>query len=126
MLNNNRKGFFYGYVNQKRKVKESVPPLMNKKGDLGATHQERDELLKPFFASGFTRNLSPHPSRQHAPQDGHKAAQDPPTVREDQVSDHLRNLNIHKAMAPGEMRPRDLKGTGSCSCPDTPITIMES
>ena len=28
-----------------------------------------------------------------------------PTVSEDQVCDHLRNLNIHNCMGPGEMHP---------------------
>ncbi|KFR12726.1 hypothetical protein N306_03534, partial [Opisthocomus hoazin] len=32
----------------------------------------------------------------------------PPTIREDQVHDHLRNLNIHKSMGPGEVHPRVL------------------
>ncbi|KFQ97269.1 hypothetical protein Y956_10223, partial [Nipponia nippon] len=33
----------------------------------------------------------------------------PPTVREDQVHDHLRNLNIHKSRGPDEMHPRVLR-----------------
>ncbi|KFQ70918.1 hypothetical protein N335_00907, partial [Phaethon lepturus] len=33
----------------------------------------------------------------------------PPTAREDQVRDHLRNLNIGKSMGPDEMHPRMLK-----------------
>ncbi|KFQ96443.1 hypothetical protein Y956_10351, partial [Nipponia nippon] len=33
----------------------------------------------------------------------------PPTVREDQVRDHLRNPNIHKSMGPGKMHPRVLR-----------------
>ncbi|KFQ14750.1 hypothetical protein N330_01154, partial [Leptosomus discolor] len=33
----------------------------------------------------------------------------PPNVREDQVRDHLRNLNIHKSTGPDEMHPRVLR-----------------
>jgi len=33
----------------------------------------------------------------------------PPTVSEDQVCDHLRNLNIHKPMGLDEMHPRVLR-----------------
>ncbi|KGL93601.1 hypothetical protein N301_09347, partial [Charadrius vociferus] len=33
----------------------------------------------------------------------------PPTVREDQICDHLRNLNIHKSMGPDKMHSRVLR-----------------
>ncbi|KFW70551.1 hypothetical protein AS28_01922, partial [Pygoscelis adeliae] len=33
----------------------------------------------------------------------------PPTVREDHVRDHLRNLNINKRIGPDEMHPRVLR-----------------
>ncbi|KFV09387.1 LINE-1 reverse transcriptase, partial [Tauraco erythrolophus] len=33
----------------------------------------------------------------------------PPTVGEDQVRDHLKNLKVHKSMGPDEMHPRVLK-----------------
>jgi len=62
-----------------------------------------------FFGSVFTGNLSPHPSRADGLQDGDQRGKAPPTVREDQVHDHLRNLNIHKSMGPHEMHPRVLK-----------------
>ncbi|KAK4827405.1 hypothetical protein QYF61_017810 [Mycteria americana] len=58
---NNNKGF-YTYINQKRKVKENVPPLMNKNGDLASTDEEKAEVLNNFFASVFSGNRSPHPS----------------------------------------------------------------
>ncbi|KFQ50610.1 hypothetical protein N334_03009, partial [Pelecanus crispus] len=82
-VKNNKKGF-YRYVNQKRKVKESVPSLMNKNADLVPTDKEKAEVLN-FFASVFTGNLSPHPSRVDGPQDGDQGGKAPPTVREDQV-----------------------------------------
>ncbi|KFQ65214.1 hypothetical protein N335_03662, partial [Phaethon lepturus] len=33
----------------------------------------------------------------------------PPNERENQVQDHLRNLNIHKSTGPNEMHPRVLR-----------------
>ncbi len=42
-------------------------------------------------------------------QDGNWGSKVPPTVREDQVCDHLRNLNIRKSMGPDEMHPRVLR-----------------
>ena len=45
---NNKKGF-YRYVSQKRKVKESVPPLMNKNGYLISTGEEKAEVLSNFL-----------------------------------------------------------------------------
>ncbi|KFR08507.1 hypothetical protein N306_09241, partial [Opisthocomus hoazin] len=40
---------------------------------------------------------------------GDQRGKAPPTVREGQVSDHLRNLNVHKSMGPDEMLPRVLR-----------------
>ncbi|KFQ50097.1 hypothetical protein N334_02262, partial [Pelecanus crispus] len=40
------------------------------------------------------------------PKDGEQGSKAPPTVREDQVRDHLRNLNVCKSMGPDEMHPR--------------------
>ncbi|KFQ24957.1 hypothetical protein N332_01096, partial [Mesitornis unicolor] len=43
------------------------------------------------------------------PQDRDQGEKVPPTVSEDKVHDHLRNLYIHKSMGPDEMHPRVLK-----------------
>ncbi|KFQ99157.1 hypothetical protein Y956_03676, partial [Nipponia nippon] len=50
---NNKKGF-YRYINQKRKVKESVPPLMRSSGELITRGEEKAEVLNNFLASVFT------------------------------------------------------------------------
>ncbi|KFQ91096.1 hypothetical protein Y956_15163, partial [Nipponia nippon] len=58
---NNKKGF-YRHVNQKRKVKESVPPLISKSGELVTMDEEKAEVLNNFFAPVFTGNFSSHTS----------------------------------------------------------------
>jgi len=80
--NNNKKGF-YRYVSQKKKVKESLTPMMNKNGDLVSTDEEKTKVLNTFFASVFTGNLSSHPSRVNGPQYGDEGGKAPPTERED-------------------------------------------
>jgi len=104
----NNKKDFYRYVSQKRKIKESVTP-MRKNGNLLSTDEERAEVLHNFFASVFTGNCSPRPSPADGLPDGDQRGKSLPTVREEQIRDHLRNLNIHKSVRPDEMHPRVLR-----------------
>ncbi|PKU46156.1 rna-directed dna polymerase from mobile element hypothetical protein [Limosa lapponica baueri] len=70
--------------------------------------EEEAEVLKNFFASVFTGNLSPHTSQVDGPQDRDWETKVRPTVR-DQLCDHLRNLNIEKSVGPDEVNPRVLR-----------------
>jgi len=93
-------------------VKKSIPlppTPMSKSSKLATTHKEKAEIVNNFLASVFTGNLSSHASRVHGLQDGDWGRKIPPTVREDQVCDHLRNLSIHKSMGPDEIHPRVLR-----------------
>ena len=103
-VKNNKKGF-YRYISQKRKVKGSIPPLTTKTGKLVKKDKEKAEVLKNIFASVFTINLSYNTSRVDGLQNGDWESKVPPTVREDQIYDHGRNLNAHKSMGPEEVHP---------------------
>jgi len=82
---------------------------MNKNGDLVSTDEEKAEVLDNSFVPVFTGSLPPHLSRVGGLQDGDQGGKAPPTVKEDQVRDHLRNLNVQKSMEPDEMHPRVLR-----------------
>ena len=67
--------------------------------------EDKTEVFSKFFASVFTGNFSPCPSSVDGLQDGDQRGKALPTVREVQVRDLLRNLNIYKSMGPDEMHP---------------------
>jgi len=82
---------------------------MNKNGNLISTDEEKAEVLNSCFVSVFTGNLSPRRSPADGLQDGDQRGKALPTVREDHVRDHLRNLKVYKSMGPDEMHPRVLR-----------------
>ena len=50
----NNKKTFYRYIGQKRQAKMGVPTLVNLKGELASTDEEKAEVLNEFFTSVFT------------------------------------------------------------------------
>jgi len=85
---------------------------MSKTGKLVTMDKEKAEIVKNFFASVFTGNLSSRISQVHRPKDGDWGSKVPPTVREDRVRDHLRNLNICKSMGPDGNASQSPEGIG--------------
>ena len=86
----NNKKTFYRYIGQKRQAKTDVPSLVNLKGELASTDEEKAEVLNEFFASVFTgdqdSSLShvPKPCTPR-PSGGDQGGKSPPTVRAEQV-----------------------------------------
>ena len=56
------KKWFYRYIGQKRQAKNSSPPLINEKRELGSTDVEKAEVLSGFFALIFTGNQASYAS----------------------------------------------------------------
>lgn len=59
---------FHRYINQKKKTKETVHPMVIKMGELVTTGMEKADVLNIFFASFFTGNHSSHFSQVPKPQ----------------------------------------------------------
>ncbi|GAB0178545.1 mitochondrial enolase superfamily member 1 [Grus japonensis] len=96
---------FYRYVSDKWKTRENVGPLQKETGDLVTQDMEKTEVLNDFFASVFTSKCSSHTTQATEDKGRDRENAEPPTVGEDQVRDHLRNLKVHKSMGPDEMHP---------------------
>ncbi|CAM4533257.1 unnamed protein product [Lepidochelys olivacea] len=104
-VKSNKKGFFR-YVNNKKKVKETVGPLLNEGGNLVTEDVEKANVLNAFFASVFTNKVS---SRTTALGSTARGEGDQPSVEKEVVRDYLEKLDEHKSMGPDALHPRVLK-----------------
>ncbi|CAM5102330.1 unnamed protein product [Eretmochelys imbricata] len=104
-VKSNKKGFFR-YVSNKKKVKESVGPLLNEGGNLVTEDAEKANVLNAFFASVFTNKVSSQTTALGSTAWG---VGDQPSVEKEVVRDYLEKLDVHKSMGPDALHPRVLK-----------------
>ncbi|CAM4497687.1 unnamed protein product [Lepidochelys kempii] len=104
-VKSNKKGFFR-YVSNKKKIKESLGPLLNEGGNLVTEDVEKANVLNAFFASAFTNKGSSQPTALGSTAWG---GGDQPSVEKEVVRDHLEKLDEHKSMGPDALHPRVLK-----------------
>ncbi|CAM5148340.1 unnamed protein product [Eretmochelys imbricata] len=102
-VKSNKKGFFR-YVSNKKKVKESVGPLLNEGGNPVTEDVEKANVLSAFFASVFTNKVSSQTTAL-----GSTAWGDQPSAEEEVVRDYLEKLDKHKSMGPDALHLRVLK-----------------
>jgi len=72
--------------------------LQKETGDQIIQDTQKVEVLNDFFASVFTGKCSSHTTQVTESKGMNWENEEPPTVGEDRVQDHLRNLNVHKSM----------------------------
>ncbi|CAM4715659.1 unnamed protein product, partial [Lepidochelys kempii] len=104
-VKSNKKGFFR-YVSNKKKVKESVGPLLNEGSNLVTEDVEKANVLNAFFASVFTNKVSSQTTALGSTAWG---GGDQPSVEKEVVRDYLEKLDVHKSMGPDALHPKVLK-----------------
>ncbi|CAM5115729.1 unnamed protein product [Eretmochelys imbricata] len=104
-VKSNKKGFFR-YVSVKKKVKESVGPLLNEGGKLVTEDVEKASVLNAFFASVFTNKVSSQTTALGSTAWG---GGDQPSVEKEVIRDYLEKLDKQKSMGPDALHLRVLK-----------------
>lgn len=86
---------------------------------------EKAEVLSDVFASVLTSTCSSHIIQVAEGKVRNWENKEPPSVGENQVSDHLRNLEVHKSMGPDEIHPPVLRELAEAMAKPLCITLKK-
>ncbi|KAF1443079.1 hypothetical protein FQV21_0001647, partial [Spheniscus demersus] len=101
---------FYNYINDKKRAKETLHPLLGAGGNVVTKDKEKAEVLNAFFASVFNSQTG-YPQGTWPPEleDRGSEQDEPPIIQEEAVNDLLRHLDAHKSLGPDGIHPRVLR-----------------
>jgi len=101
---------FYKYINNKKRAKENLHPLLDVRGNIINKDEEKAEVLHAFFASVFNSHTGyPQSSQPPVLEDREGELNKPPIIQEEVVNDLLCHLDAYKSMGPDGIHPRVLR-----------------
>ena len=113
---------FYRYISSKRKTRENVGPLLNGAGELVPEDTEKANVLSALFSLVFTDKTNLQESQAPETRANIWNKEELPLSEEDQVREHLSNLDAHKSMGPDGMQPQVLRELANVTA--SPLLII--
>jgi len=104
------KKYFYKCINNKKRAKESLHPLLDARGNIASKAEEKAEVLNAFFASVFNSQTGCSQGIQPPVLEGREGVWNkPPIIQEEAVNDLLCPLDTYKSMEPDGIHPSVLR-----------------